>query len=187
MKKIILLLVTILSLSTFSQDKETDIIYYTIDDFNEDKKFSAGGVVAYTDGGDLRTEGMSIWASIKEKKGEINKYYTVIATVYGMKTNCIDKNSYLQIIFENGEKSTLINWYKFNCDGLNFFNISRKDYKLLNSSKIKALKYTDKRTYESIVVKENITEEIASYFINLNKEIKQINNKELKIKIKIKK
>lgn len=183
MKKILLVIVTLFSFSISSQSKESEIICFSVDEFNDQKNVYASGFIAYMDGGDLKSQGLLFNSNVKEKRGKMNKYYSISVTPYGI-DKCVEKGSTLNIIFENGEKTVLRSWNDFNCQGRNYFNVSIKQYKLLKKSKIKALKYTNVnlKSYQSIIVKENINNEISSYFLNLTTEIDKINNKELTIK-----
>jgi hypothetical protein len=183
MKKIFLVILSLFSFSISSQNNESEIICFSIDEFNDKKNVYASGFIAYMDGGDLKSQGLLFSSSVKEKRDKINKYYSISVRPYGI-NKCVEKGSKLNIIFENGEKTVLTSWNDFNCQGMSLFNISVKQYKLLKKSKIKALKYTNVnlRSYQSIIVKENISDEISSYFLNLTTEIDKINNKELTIK-----
>jgi hypothetical protein len=183
MKKILVVIVTLFSFSIFSQNKESEIICFSIDEFNDVKNVYASGFIAYMDGGDLNSQGLKFNSTVKEKKGKIKKYYSISVRAYGI-DKCVEKGSKLNVIFENGEKTVLRSWNDFNCQNRNYFNISIKQYKLFKKSKIKALKYTNVnlKSYQSITVKENISDEISSYFLNLTTEIDKINNEQLKIK-----
>jgi hypothetical protein len=183
MKKILFVIVILFSISIFSQNKESEIICFSIDEFNDEKNVYASGFIAYMDGGDLKSQGLLFNSNVKEKRDKMNKYYSISVIPYGI-DKCVEKGSTLNIIFENGEKTVLRSWNDFNCQGRNYFNISIKQYKLLEKSKIKAIKYTNVnlKSYQSITVKENISDEISSYFLNLTTEIDKINNEQLKIK-----
>jgi hypothetical protein len=99
--------------------------------------------------------------------------------VLGIK-GCVDEGSTLDVIFENGEKTQLISWKKFNCDGVNYFEIKGKE-DLFKTNKIKGIKFTNKRDYESMIIKENMDENGSSYFMNILLELDKINNGEVSI------
>ena len=79
----------------------------------------------------------------------------------------------MDIIFENGEKTQLINWNDFDCKGTNYFRIVNLN--LFKKSNIIAVKYTNKRTYHTMIIKKNIGE-LSSYVKNVLLELDNINN-----------
>ena len=93
---------------------------------------------------------------------------------------CVDEGSTLDIIFENGEKTQLVNWKKFNCEGKNYFSLVGKE-DLFKSSKIKGIKYTNKRNYDTMIVKTNMNEKGSSYIMNTLLELDKINNGEVSV------
>tara|TARA_B100000035_G_scaffold283137_1_gene265114 strand:- start:474 stop:1007 length:534 start_codon:yes stop_codon:yes gene_type:complete len=158
----------------FSQTK-TEILCYDVDEFDDSKSLSGGTSIMYTDGGDLRTEGLLFSNIIDEKKNKINKVNMVVY-VYDKKIRCTDDGNTLDILFEDGSKTQLVNWKKFNCDGVNYFNMSESQTNDLKTKRIKGLRYTDKRNYNTITIKENLSEENKTFYINLYKEIDNVNN-----------
>lgn len=183
MKKILLVIIILFSLNTFSQTEEnkieekkseSTIICQTVDEFSDEKSVNGiGSVVWYEDGGDMKSEGMNVMLFLSEKKGKI-ELSTLYVKVVGIK-GCVDIGSTLDIIFENGSKTQLVNWKKFNCEGKNYFEIKGKE-DLFKSSNINAIKYTNKRNYNSMIVKENMGEEGKSYLKNILLEVDKIND-----------
>ena len=174
MKNLLLIIITLFSLNTFGQTESiSTMVCQTIDEFTDKKTVSGteGSVIWYKDGGDKKTEGMLVQLFLSEKKGKISTQ-TLYVKVVGME-GCVDKGSTLDVIFENGEKTQLVSWKKFNCDGVNYFTIDKED--LFKNNNIKGVKYTNKRNYHSMVVKENM-DESNSYIKDLLIELDKIND-----------
>ena len=175
MKNLLLVIITLSSLNTFSQtESESTMICQSIDEFT-DKKTVMGNssVILYKDGGDMKSEGMIVDLFLSsEKNGKIKKssLYVKVVGIEG----CVDKGSTLDVIFENGEKTQLVSWKKFNCDGINYFTITKEN--LFKNNNIKGVKYTNKRNYQSMIVKENMNEDGKSYIKNMLLEIEKIND-----------
>jgi len=120
-------------------------------------------------------KGFSIRVSFEKKKDEV-KYQglTVISAGIG---NCMEKDE-LIFLFEDDSKYSLKSWQDFNCAGKSYFDLYGKFFDEFNSKKIKAIRLTNGRSYESYTYKPTSTE--ASYFI----EVKQAldNNKIVNVK-----
>lgn len=185
MKKIITaILLSAICMTGYSQDTDTiteskviesKIVSKSVDEFTDKVTYYSKGIVLYKDGGDMRTQGMIVEAFLKNKNGKL-EIGTIYLKVAGMK-GCVDKGSTLIVMFENGEKTTLTNWNSFNCKGVNYFSLVGKN-DLFKNNKIKAIKYTNKRTYESMVVKNNMN---GSYIMDLFLELDKINRGELTV------
>ena len=161
--------------------EESTSICYSVDEFEDTKDYSSPYGIFYEDGGDMRSEGMSGTIFIRDgKKGNLIKPGTFYLKVLGLKSSCVDTGSTLDIIFEDGSKTQLVSWKKFNCDGENYFSIDSK-LNILKQSPIKAIRYTNKRSYETMVIKENIDETNSRFFMNLLSEVDKINSNELVI------
>lgn len=184
MKNLLILTILLIGYSGFSQDEvvksESELICKTVDEFSDDVSVSTiESVVLYEDGGDMRSEGLIAILFLKEdKKGKVLPS-TLYMKVLGIK-GCIDTGSTLDVIFENGEKTQLSNWKKFDCEGKNYFDLKGKE-DLFKSSKIKAIKYTNKRNYDSMIVKTNMDEKGSSYVMNTLLELDKINNGEVNV------
>ena len=118
------ILLSALSIFTYSQETDSitegkitdsEIICKSVDEFTDEVSFYADGKVLYKDGGDMKTEGMVMQLFIDDKNGKL-KAGTLYLKAAGM-TGCIDEGSTLIIMFENGEKITLVSWKEFNCEG----------------------------------------------------------------------
>ena len=159
---------------TFSQT-ETKILCYEVDDFDDSKTLIGGSDIMYTDGGDLKTEGLVFQNSLKNNKGKLSDL-SIIVSVYDDKINCVDEGNTLDIIFEDGSKIQLINWNDFDCKGVNYFNLSDSQTNDLKTKKLKGLRYTDKRSYNKVTIKENLSEKSKTFYMDVLKEMDDVNN-----------
>ena len=181
------MLISALSIFSYGQDitdsltSDSEIICKTVDEFTDEVSFNITGKIIYADGGDMKTEGMIMDLFLNNKNGKL-KAGTLYLKVAGMK-GCVDEGSILIVMFENGEKTTLVNWNDFSCKGVNYFTLSNDKLDLFKNNKIKAMKYTNKRSYESMVVKTNLDEGSKSFISNVLLEIDKINNGELNVGI----
>ena len=174
-------LLVLLSVYSYSQT-ESSIVCKTVDEFSDKVSYDSGSVIMYEDGGDMKTEGMVAMLFLREskerkKKGmlEVSTFYLKVIGIEG----CVDEGSTLDLIFENGEKTKLVNWNDFDCKGTNYFSLTNKEG-LFKSNNIKAIKYTNKRNYDSMIIKENIGE-FSSYIKNVMMELDKINSGNLTI------
>ena len=184
MKKLLLLTILLVGYNGYSQYKsavvESKLICKSIDEFTDEVSLApTEQVILYKDNGDMKSQGLVMTLFYKNEKGKVlpNIFYL---KVVGLKGGCVDEGSTLDIIFENGDKTQLSNWWEFNCEGLNYFSIKGKE-DLFKSTKIKAIKYTNKRDYESMIVKINMTEEGSSFLMNSLLEVDKINNGEVSL------
>jgi|TARA_R110000851_G_scaffold168363_1_gene314177 hypothetical protein len=180
MKKIIttILLSTLLMVG-YSQNTKSKLISAIVDEFTDEVSYFSNGAIFYADYGDMKTEGMVMEFFLESSYGKLSSG-TIYLKISGPK-DCIGEGSTLIVIFENGKKTTLINWKDFNCEGINYFSLSGKEY-LFKYNKIKAIKYVNKRTYKSMVVKNNINASNNSSIMNLLLEIDKINKGVLTVK-----
>tara|TARA_R110000796_G_scaffold23036_1_gene66195 strand:- start:3890 stop:4456 length:567 start_codon:yes stop_codon:yes gene_type:complete len=183
MKKLLLLLL-IVGYNGYAQNEEniieSKLICKTVDEFTDAKSLSGTEtVVLYEDGGDMSSEGIILMLFLSEdKRGKIEPS-TLYLKVLGIK-GCVDIGSTLDLIFENGEKTQLSNWKKFDCEGKNYFSLKGNE-DLFKTSKIKAIKYTNKRNYDSMIVKTNMDQVGSSYLMNMLLEIDKINSGEISL------
>jgi hypothetical protein len=182
MKKI-LLFILLIGVSSYSQNKEgiinSKLICKTIDEFTDKVDLDSNKTIFYKDGGDMRSEGLIVILILDEKKKKILKSTFLLVMVKGIK-GCVDEGSTLDVIFENGEKSQLLSFNPFNCDGNVYFSLDNKE-DLFKNNKIKAMKFTNKRDYETMVIKNNINKDNSSYLSNILLELDKINNGEVSI------
>jgi len=185
MNYLLLLLILFVGVSGNAQNDQqaitSKLICKTVDEFTDKVSVSTiDGMIGFKDGGDMSTQGMLGMLFLKEEEGKIkpSSFYLKVSGIDG----CVEEESTLDIIFENGEKTQLVNWKKFNCEDENYFDIGGKE-SLFKSSKIKAVKYTNKRNYSSMIIKDNMDERFSEYLMNILLEIDKINNAELNVGI----
>jgi hypothetical protein len=145
MKKLLLNLVLLVSLSAFSQtttpfviehckDKMTDKEYY----FAEKKIICANAE---------KTKGFTISPNFKAKNGALVNAGFMCKNV---NIGSCDENDSLIFLFEDETKMTLTSWNKFNCEGNAYFEFSDDDLKQLSTKKINAIRFSNGRSYESL-------------------------------------
>ena len=111
----------------------------------------------------------------EEGKIDFSSFYVKVLGIKG----CVDEGSTLDIIFENGEKTQLVNWKDFDCDGKNYFRLPKGKLDLFKSSSIKGYKYTNKRNYDTMISKDNLDDKGKNYLKNTLLEIDKINSGEV--------
>lgn len=180
MRQIIIFLLIISTV--FAQENTTSIMCESIDEFDDTRTIVSGREILFKDGGDLKTQGLVLMGATQKDK---NKYYLGSLIIYavGLESACVDEGSTLDIIFENGEKIKLSSWNKFNCKSVSYFTLSDNHRKIFSQSKIKAVRYTEKRSRENMTSKDEITEKNANYLFDLIKEIDAVNKGELTMKV----
>ena len=184
MKKLLFIAAFFTGFASFSQTDEntleSKLICKNIDEFTDKVTLSNIELaLAYEDGGDMSSEGLLAMLFLSEGKNGTIEPSTLYIKVLGI-NGCVDTGSTLDVIFENGEKIRLTNWKKFDCDGKNYFKLSKKNIDLFKTSKVKAVKYTNSRNYDTMVIKENIGE-MNSYLMDILLEIDKVNNKEVRL------
>jgi len=141
MKKLIFIVATLFATTTQGQlsiirhqDEMTDKVYY----------FPSEGIVIKSSDGE---SGFRVRLSIKEKNDALQQDgLTIKAVNIG---SCYENNK-LTMLFENGEKFTIVSWNKFNCDGDVYFEVSNKNWELLKSQKLVKMRFENGRTYDSL-------------------------------------
>jgi hypothetical protein len=155
MKKLIFIVATLFATTTQGQlsiirhqDEMTDKVYY----------FPSEGIVIKSSDGE---SGFRVRLSIKEKNDALQQDgLTIKAVNIG---SCYENNK-LTMLFENGEKFTIVSWNKFNCDGDVYFEVSNKNWELLKSQKLVKMRFENGRTYDSLTGEV----ETQDYFIVYN-------------------
>ena len=176
-----LMIILFLTCIAFAQDNQTELMCVSIDDFDETETLLGGSTILYKDGGDLKTEGMFWLTTLTKSKDKKIKLRTLVVKAYGLESNCVGEDSTLDIILENGEKIKLTSWNDFNCDGNNYFTLSSNDVAKVSESKMKAVRYTEKRSFEKITVKKELSEENSAFLQNSIIEINEVNAGNLSI------
>jgi hypothetical protein len=129
------------------QDEMTDNVYY----------FASEGFVIKSEDG---KSGFRVSLGVKEKNGNLieDGLNLKVVNVGG----CYENNK-LIILFQNGEKSNLLSWNKFNCEGDVYFEINDKTEELLKTQKVTKVRFENGRSYESLTGEV----EDQEYFIKL--------------------
>jgi hypothetical protein len=78
--------------------------------------------------------------------------------------SCVEKNEMI-ILFDDDSKLTLKSWNGFNCKGNAWFTITKKEIDLLSTKKLKKVRLTNGRSYESYT--GDIEEKDQDYYIRL--------------------
>jgi len=129
------------------QDEMTDDVYYYP---------SEGFVIKSEDG----QSGFRVSLGVKEKNGKLIEDGLNLKVVNV--GSCYENNK-ITILFENGEKSNLLSWNKFNCEGKVYFEINDKTEELLKTQKVTKVRFENGRSYESLTGEV----EDQEYFIKL--------------------
>lgn len=185
MKKLLFSLTLLIGFNGYSQNEgeivQSKLVCKNVDEFTDKVTVrSVGGMLGYEDDGNMKSEGMLGMLFLNEEKGKIlpSTFYLQVLGIKG----CVEENSTLDVIFEDGLKTQLVNWKDFDCEGKNYFSIKGKE-ELFKNNKIKGVKYTNKRNYDTMIVKKNIDEDNSSYLMNILVELDKINNGELSVGI----
>ncbi|WP_445721627.1 hypothetical protein [Flavobacterium sp.] len=152
MKKIIIIQLLLLSISSFGQENCTEInVKY---DEVTDKTTISSERIQY--------DGFSMVLFVGERKGIYPKM--VFKTD---KDTCIDEYQSIYILFHNGERIKIANYvYNYNCDGLTGFIINtRTNKKLLENEKIKSIRIDTRNSYLQTELNEEQANQII-YIIN---------------------
>ena len=184
MKRFFSLIALLITTLSFAQETAT-FFCYEVDEFTDKKTLRAGSDLFFTDGGDMKSEGIVMIVSVREgskKKENKIKGFSIIAQVYGMK-GCVDKGSTLDVIFEDGTKTQLVNWNDFSCEGTNYFDPSESQIQMFKKSPIKAMRYTNKRSYASITIKDNISVSNKTFLQGHLVEMDDINSGSKKVDV----
>jgi hypothetical protein len=160
MKKLLLNLVLLTSLSAFSQkttpftiehckDKMTDKEYY----FAQKKLICANPE---------KTKGFTVTPNFKAENGSmVNNGFICENVNIG---SCDEKDS-LIILFEDQTKITLNSWNKFNCDGNAYFDFTDSELEELSTKKVSTIRFTNGYSYENLTV--SLKQEQKDYFIRV--------------------
>ncbi len=178
--KLSILSIVFLAISNISYSQTTtNSLCYNVDEFDDKKTLLAGTTIFFTDGGDLKSEALLLQPALNDNNKI--KISTLIFQIYDSRITCLDENNTLDIIFEDDSKVKLVSWNKFNCEGLSYFDLSKKHIDDFKNKKLKAIRYTDVRNFNKITVKENLTEDNSSFLMKILNEIDSVNNGESEI------
>lgn len=160
MKKIKLLALTLLATGVmYGQEVKLDTI---TDEMTDKVSYQASeDILSMSEDGE---KGFRITPHLREKNGVVF-ISNIIVTFVGLES--CNENNKLIVLFEGGEKATIVSWNKFNCKGTAYFSILPKNKKKLSKLKIEKIRITNGRSYKSC------TNEIeyGNYFVDLYKSI----------------
>lgn len=178
--KFTILSIFVIAISNISYSQTTtNNLCYNIDEFDDKKTLLGGTTIFYTDGGNLKNEGILLQPTF-DSSNKL-KLQTLIIQIYDTRITCLDEENTLDIIFEDDSKVKLVSWNKFNCEGTSYFDLSKKNIDDFKTKKLKAIRYTDVRNFNKITVKENLTENNSKFIMNILNEIDAVNNGESEI------
>ena len=169
MKKLLLNLVLLISLSSFSQAQTPFIIEHCIDKMTDKEYYFSKNSLVCSDV--KNTQGFIVTPSFKQNEKLTPNSIICENLNIG---NCNEGDS-LIIMFSDDTKITYIAWNKFNCEGNSYFTVSKEDVSILSTKKIKAMRYINARSYESLTYILSLKEQ--NYFINAytNQKVVEIN------------
>ncbi len=158
MKKLLLNLVLLVSLSAFSQTTTPFIIEHCVDKMTDKEYYFAQRklICANTE----KTKGFTIIPNFKADKGQmVNNGFLCKNVNIG---SC-DENDSLIILFDDDTKITLNAWNKFNCEGNAYFDFNDSQLKDLSAKKVNTIRFSNGRSYESLTI--TLKEDQKDYFI----------------------
>ena len=158
MKKLLLNLVLLISLSAFSQtttpfviehckDKMTDKEFY----FSQRKLICANPE---------KTKGFTVLPNFKAENGGMKNNGFMCKNV---NIGSCDENDSLIILFDDDTKITLTAWNKFNCEGNAYFDFSDSQLTDLSTKKVNTIRFTNGRSYESLTI--TLKQDERDYFV----------------------
>lgn len=103
------------------------------------------------------------------------KYNGIYVLSVGVGSSCVE-NSTLDFLFTDESRVSLLSWNDFNCDGESKFDLDADKFDLLSKKKIKAIRFTNGRTYDQYTYNLKMN---GDYFIFLRELISK--NKLIKV------
>jgi hypothetical protein len=158
MKKLLLNLLLLISISAFSQtttpfviehckDKMTDKEFY----FSQRKLICANPE---------KTKGFTVLPNFKAENGGMKNNGFMCKNV---NIGSCDENDSLIILFDDDTKITLTAWNKFNCEGNAYFDFSDSQLTDLSTKKVNTIRFTNGRSYESLTI--TLKQDERDYFV----------------------
>jgi len=158
MKKLLLNLVLLVSLSTFSQTPTAFVIEHCKDKMTDKEYYFAQRKLICAN--PEKTKGFTVIPNFKADNGQmVNNGFMCKNVNIG---SC-DENDTLIILFEDETKITLTSWNKFNCEGNAYFDFTDSQLKDLSTKKVSTIRFSNGRSYESLTVV--LKEDQKDYFI----------------------
>jgi len=158
MKKLLLNLVLLISLSAFSQTSTPYVIEHCKDKMTDKEYYFAQRKMICAN--PEKTKGFTITPNFKADKGGMKNGGFMCKNV---NIGSCDENDSLIILFEDDTKITLTAWNKFNCEGNAYFDFSESQLKDLSTKKVNTIRFSNGRSYESLTV--TLKEDQKDYFV----------------------
>jgi hypothetical protein len=158
MKKLLLNLVLLISLSTFSQTTTPFVIEHCNDKMTDKEYYLPQRKLICAN--PEKTKGFTIMPNFRAENGKMINSGFICKNV---NIGSCDENDNLIILFEDETKLTLFSWNKFNCDGNAYFDFSSKQLKELSTKKVNTIRFTNGRSYESLTI--TLSDDQKDYFI----------------------
>jgi hypothetical protein len=118
----------------------------TVDEFTNEINYRFDQVLIENDD---NSNLVSMYPYFRVIDGKLD-FLELIINVKGI--GCIEKDSEVIFIFENGEKTSLTNWNKFNCSGSMFCSLTVTATELFKTNKLSKFRITNKTNYKSATV-----------------------------------
>jgi hypothetical protein len=163
MKQVFLSLVMLgATLTSYSQTSKKDsvCVLYQKDEMEDKTYYFPSQKIAIIDR--EKEIGFSVSAFIEEKGDELIVNEIEVKSV-GI-GSCVEKDE-LILLFEDDSKMKLTSWNKFNCEGNSWFSIGKSEIKTISTKKIKKIKFTNGRSYDSLT--GEVSEDRQAYFCEL--------------------
>jgi hypothetical protein len=158
MKKLLLNLVLLISLSAFSQTTTPYVIEHCKDKMTDKEYYFAQRKLICAN--PEKTKGFTVTPNFKADKGGMKNGGFMCKNV---NIGSCDENDSLIILFEDDTKITLTAWNKFNCEGNAYFDFSESQLKDLSTKKVNTIRFSNGRSYESLTI--TLKEDQRDYFV----------------------
>jgi len=158
MKKLLVALVLLMSVSAFSQKKLPFVIEHCKDKMTETEYYFTQKKLICAN--PQKTKGFTISPNFKSENGVVVNNGLICSNVnIG---NC-DENDSLIFLFENDTKISISSWNKFNCEGNAYFNLTESELAELSTKKINTIRFTNGRSYDTFT--QTLKLDQKDYFI----------------------
>lgn len=147
MKKLLLNLVLLVSLSAFSQTSTPFVIEHCIDKMTDKEYYFVQKKLICAN--PEKSKGFAITPNFKAENGSMVNNGIICKNV---NIGSCDENDSLIILFEDDTKITLTAWNKFNCEGNAYFNFSESELTELSTKKVNTIRFINGRSYESLTI-----------------------------------
>ena len=184
MKSIFTILMIFLSLSLYSQKRDTTIDskktlpYYIelVKDKMTDKNYAFGSkTLLCSDDG---KKGFIVKVSWKNNNGQIS--YSGLSIVSAGIGGCVE-NDNLFFLFDDDSKFDMKSWNDFNCEGNSYFDSISMQFGYFSSKKVIAIRFQNGNTFDSFTY--NLTKNEQTFFLEAKEALK--NQRFVNVNIKL--